>query len=237
MHPENLPVLVMTRPEPQSLVFVEAVKSHLGYDIPTLLAPLISIEPTHTLLDLPEDWEAIFTSANGVRFAPDGQGRRAYCVGESTAQAARRKGYDAVSADGNAQDLLDMLAAFPRGTPLVHLCGEATVGHVVERLTAKEVSAKRLVLYRQVPQDLNDTAHALITGERQTLVALFSPMAARIFASQFPTPPDRSSFCCLSPAVRAELGDWDVKSIIAKAPNRDEMLASICQFYSRFPLP
>ena len=66
----------------------------------------------------------VFTSANAVRAfaaADDNRQVRAYCVGAATAQAATAAGYRSVSADGDSDDLLELVTAHHSSVDLPYL--------------------------------------------------------------------------------------------------------------------
>lgn len=93
--------------------------------------------------------DAIFTSQAAVRFAPKGYGRTAWCVGDATANAAFVHGYNAKSASGNAQDLVQLiLTERPKGTVL-HLRGEKTHVNVIKLLKQGGLHADEAIVYKK----------------------------------------------------------------------------------------
>ncbi len=181
------PAFLLTRPEPQGSAFADLLRARLGPDLRILSSPLLM--PQILPPDLPGGDFAgvIFTSQAGVAAARGLRGlpRRAWCVGERTAAAARDAGFDAVSAKGAADDLVALLLAKPPQGRLLHLRGRDSRGQVAARLTAAGLETAEAVVYAQIEQPLSPDAGALIRGDDPVIAPLFSPRTARIFARQW----------------------------------------------------
>lgn len=169
------PILLMTRPADAARAFVARLEARFR-PVDWLHAPAFALAATGATV--PEG-EAIFTSAYGVAFAPDGQGRRAWCVGAATAHAARGRGWEAVSADGDAEALLALLLSKRPSGPLWHLAGQERRGAVAERLEAAGLAAGTVTLYRQVPQPPTESLLAAMAGSRPLVAPVFSPRSVR----------------------------------------------------------
>jgi uroporphyrinogen-III synthase len=183
-----VPVLI-TRPLVEAQAFRASLAVRLGERVCALVTPLMAVE--YLLPDLPAGPFAavIFTSASAVAGAVRLQAelpRCAFCVGAATAERARAAGFSAVSADGDADALVEMVrAASPVGR-LLYLRGKDTRGEVAERLNSAGIETESLVVYRQTPQPLAPEAQALLRSEGPVLVPLFSPASARLFAAALP---------------------------------------------------
>jgi uroporphyrinogen-III synthase len=130
----------------------------------------------------------IFTSATGVVAAKGlDLPKRAFCVGGQTAAQARAAGFDAVSADGDADALVAAILANPPPGRLLHLRGEETRGDVAERLTAAGLETVSLVVYRQEPRALTDEALDVMASQGTVIVPLFSPRTAALFHAAAPS--------------------------------------------------
>ena len=165
------PLLVMTRPEDAARAFVARLEARCG-PVEWLHAPAFVLAATGA--EVPAG-AAIFTSANGVAFAPEGHGQTAWCVGAATAAAATVRGWRAVSADGDAGALVALiLAERPKG-PLWHLAGEDRRGDVAARLSAAGLEAGTVTLYRQVPLAPTDALRRAFAGTRPLVAPVFSP--------------------------------------------------------------
>ncbi|MGJ8610052.1 MAG: uroporphyrinogen-III synthase [Octadecabacter sp.] len=173
------PVVLVTRPEVDARLFVERLTDVAG-QVETIISPAFTYE--RRAVDVPAFDVAIFTSKSAVTFAPLGNGRRAYCVGNATAGAAQNAGYDAISADGSADDLISLiLRQKPRGV-LSHLRGEISRGDVSARLQAAGLVCVDAVLYRKVWLQPAQGIADLDFIDRSVIVPLFSAETVSILA-------------------------------------------------------
>ena len=194
-----------------------------------ILSPMLSI--VETGLDpsaLTGIRHIVFTSANGVR--PLGSaGLTAWCVGPSTAEAARKAGFDPViEGDGNADDLARLiLAARPEG-PLLHIANEAAAGELVAALKAGGLDARFTAPYRTDPATslAPETAAALASGG-PVIILLHSAKAAAALAALHPNL-NHAALAAISAAAAAPLkegaglGTW-----IAERPNEDSLMDAV----------
>jgi uroporphyrinogen-III synthase len=207
--------ILLIRPYEQSIVFAAEFLAETGSDVAIIPSPVLTIEPVLPLPDPEGAFALVFTSANAVRvFAQGGKGRgmRAYCVGASTANAAWRAGFRAISADGDVSELLEMLTAN-------HMEGDAPY---------LDIPVRARMVYRQVEQPLSDKARRVIAS-REVIVPLFSANSAEIFARQVSAlPKNRIHFVCMSRAVAAALTGFAEDDIhFAAHPSRDGMIKAI----------
>ena len=217
----------MTRPEAANRSFVAALPDRVTARVTVIETPLLRIEPTGTKADLGPDDAAIFTSSNGVRFAPDGAGRAAFCVGPATTHAAKDRGWAAVEAGDTAQAMTRYLTANPSKQRLFHLSGTHTIGDVAGHLQQAGIDAHRVTLYDQVTCDLTATARDALAGEQPALIPLFSPRTAR---QLFDQTPDLSNVVLL--ALSTAIADCAPKAlrddvIVSAAPNASAMVEAI----------
>ena len=174
-----------------------------------------------------EDATAIFTSSNGVRFAPPSLGRRAYCVGERTTAAAQKAGWDSVCAGQNAQELIKYISDLSPTGELYHLCGVHLRGGVVDALVEIGLKAQRVVLYDQVLLPLPPAALAALKSETLTIVPLFSPRAAAHFAALSPVNA-KITIVALSDAVALAVQNISIfEKVVAAEPTAKSMLIAI----------
>ena len=204
-----------------------------------MIAPLLDIAPVGGALDLDGAQGLLFTSANGVeQFAarsPE-RGLPAFCVGAMTAEAARRAGFSARSADGDVAALaaLAIAAHRPGGGPFVHVRGRHAAGDLTGRLKAAGVPARAAEIYAQVPRPLAPEAAALLAAGGVRAVALFSPRSARLFAAAVRDggmgPRGRSRRCrSAPPSTRRSTGSGFGARIVAEAPTREGMIAALAR--------
>ena len=183
-HPQIAPILLLTRPEAGARRFM----AQLDLPVQTLIAPLLRID----LLQL-EPVEVghsaiILTSENGALAAGRiaGLPRRAYCVGERTAGAAREAGFAPVCANGDARSLVALILSLHETGPLLHIRGEHVRGEVAGRLNAAGVVTQELVGYRQQSLPLSPQAVEVLAGNRPVILPLFSPRTVTILAVHGP---------------------------------------------------
>ncbi len=226
--------LLLTRPAAQSRAFAKDIAARFP-DTRTIISPLIGITFDGTLPDLSGFDALVFTSANGVRAFRAAGGETtlpAFCVGPHTTAEARAAGLEARSADGDVIATSRLLYdSLPEGARVLHICGE----HVAGTLAPEGITVQRAPLYRQPALPLTVGAQAALSEGAVDAVLLFSPRSAEILGTALQQNPHwpRESLrpLCLSPNVAGKLQNTGLPAaMIAKAPNRDEMLALIGEF-------
>lgn len=176
--------LLMTRAKDASDRFVDALPPDLHPRI--VRSPLIGIVPVASGLDISGAKGIIFTSGNGVETASALTSRRdlpCFCVGQATTAKACATGWLAECAGRNADELVSALIARPPQAPLVHLRGVHARGGIADRLTAAGIETHAQAIYDQPLLPLSGAAIAALAGSDPVVVPLFSPRAARHFAS------------------------------------------------------
>ena len=203
-------VLLLTRPAAQSARFLAQCEEALGSPFEAVIAPVIEIVPRGEQIDLLPFAGVVFTSENAVAALgqnADARGMRAWCVGRRTADAAAKSGFDTVSADGAAENLIALLLREPPAGTLVHLCGAHVASDVAGRLTAGGVPTEARVVYDQVPQGLPEAVRRLLEGaDRPVVLPLFSPRTARLLRNEVPDPSPLLRPLALSAQVAAAWG-------------------------------
>lgn len=170
------PTILLTRPRAASEQFATQIRARRPA-VEIVIAPVIEIEPVGALVD-PSPWPTVvFTSANGVARAPNGDGTLAYCVGDTTAACARDAGYTAVSADGTADDLIQRLLQDAPATPVLHIRG-AHGASLADALTARGLETREQVTYRQVDRELSTADLSRIASAKHAIAPVFSPRSA-----------------------------------------------------------
>ena len=223
--PEPLPTVLLTRPQDAAQAFSEDLR-RAGVQADVLIFPVVTIEHLKPEPDFNRYSGAIFTSANGVT-SVEGQNLTAWCVGPSTAQAARNRGWRAISADGDAQALVRrILADVPEG-PLLHVRGERTRGDIAAQLTQSGFPADEFIAYRQIFQPLSEQARELLSREKPVILPLFSPLSARQVAKEAPF---RAP--CLVAAISQAVADESAplnpeKLFVAAKPNAASMIEAV----------
>jgi uroporphyrinogen-III synthase len=183
------PVLIMTRPAPQAAAFADAVMARWAGELRVIQSPLLVIQPVPIGQDLTTISGLILTSGHGVAAAVAAalpRGLPAYCVGEQTAQAAAKAGFDAITGPGDAARLVDKIIGRRPAGILAHVRGRHTRGDVSARLVAAGIACVDVIAYDQTAQPLSAEALAALHGADPVILPLFSPRTATILAEQGP---------------------------------------------------
>lgn len=178
--PDERPVILLTRPKRQSERFADLCKQALGVEQQILQSPLLKIEVLAMPVLDARYRGLIFTSENGVLAyskSNTGANMPAYCVGARTAKAARKLGLDARSANGSADDLIQMIQMIQDHGPLLHIRGEHARGNISERLGA---AVSEMVGYRQTALPLSEAATEVLAGQKMVILPVFSPRTAQL---------------------------------------------------------
>lgn len=196
-----------------------------------VIAPVVEIRGLPGAPGLDGFAGTIFTSENGVAaLGGEGRGRRAWCVGERTAAAAREAGFDAVAAGGDAGALVAAVIASGERGPFLHARGRETRGEVAERLRAAGIDCEETVVYEQVSLPLSPEAQALLKRDAPVLVPLFSPMSATRLAAALAGIALRAPLlvAAMSPAVaEAWTGPAPLRLAVARKPDAPAMLDAL----------
>lgn len=185
---------LVTRPQPEA----DALAADLAaMGIPALVSPALTIKPVAPTI--PESRREgpidgiIFTSRNGVRFgaglAP-GHQTPVFAVGEATADAARKAGFDDVRvARGDAPSVAALIRQTwpadrrlgPKGSPhLVHPTGAVRAIDFDAELARSRIRVSSVTTYEAVPADsLSAQAYGALSDGTLAGVIVFSPRTAR----------------------------------------------------------
>lgn len=229
-----LPILV-TRPEPQGQRFARALVERFGEFVQPMLCPLIM--PAYFSPPLPKGpfGALILTSETASiaagRLAQAGADvpKLAFCVGDRTAKVAEQHGFKAISAQGDATALIDLVVRHPEAGPFLHLRGRDSRGDVVGHLRAAKLFAADAVVYEQQEQPLSEKVWDVLREEGPVLVPLFSPRTAELFVNQINGRSFSSSLVCvtISSAVAEMLVDLPCRVEIAKEPTQDSVMNAL----------
>ncbi|MEE4187524.1 MAG: uroporphyrinogen-III synthase [Roseobacter sp.] len=219
--------MILTRPDAANSAFMGDFPKPLAAQLTFIESPLLRVVPLQTQAVMAQDAAAVFTSVNGVRFAPQSMGRKAYCVGVRTTQAATAAGWEAICAGRNAEELVASLLKMRPDHALLHLSGAHTRGQVSERLTQAGLKARRMPLYDQVLLPLSVKAERALESQSPVIVPLFSPRTAAHFAAVAPDNP-LLRVVGMSAAVTAEIGNMARFEVLtADEPTSDSVIDCI----------
>ena len=225
-------VLLVLRPEPQASDMVAALATR---GVPALAEPMLTIEPATDPAGRiraadPGVEALILTSRQSVAILKGAQGLDritrlpVIAVGGGTAHDARAIGFtDVRSADGNADDLVDLVArtGFQR---LVHAGGRDKAGDIAGRLAELGVAVAEVELYRAEPRQTlaPDVTAAFAEGRIDGLIVA-SKRSAQAFvdlmdAMGWTERLSRLGAAALSEAAAAPLGGRVSELIVAEEP-------------------
>lgn len=179
--------VILTRPLLQAQRFGAELRAEFGDRIDVIVSPLLRTTPMvisdqQVVMDSTRD--VIFTSESGVEgFAvlADANGRRAFCVGDRTADAARAAGFEALSASGNSVDLLALVSE-EGGGEMIYARGTHVARDLKGDLAALGIPVSEVIVYDQEPQSLSDAALKALSGVQRVIFPVFSPRTARVLS-------------------------------------------------------
>lgn len=179
--PEN-PIVLLTRPATDSERFAKLLEESAK----VLISPVFEVRQIGVDVN-PDDYGAfVFSSQNAIRSianTKDLKGRKAYTVGDRTADIAKTFGMDAVSAGGNADDLVTAIIDAAPTEKVLHLRGSHTRGSIRERLNIAGIETDSAVVYEQVPKPLSAEATRVLAGQHTVLVPVFSPRSSELLSA------------------------------------------------------
>lgn len=176
----------LTRPQRDSERMEVALAEH-GID--SVIAPVMEIASLDVKLDGAPPDALILTSrraAKALDAAPTAwRTLPVYCVGNATAQAAKRYHFNhTMSGEGSALDLLPLIAERQgNGDRLLHLSGDAVKIDLTPLLASRGITLERLVVYEshRVAALPPAFTHALHVGALKGVV-FYSPRSVRFAA-------------------------------------------------------
>jgi uroporphyrinogen-III synthase len=213
------PVLILTRPEPQSRAFLAEVEDRLGQPVTAIITPILRIQGADQRPDLDGFKTLILTSGNGVQQVADMlAGREVATVGQQTALLAERAGAHATCLGNTVEDFLNRASSLR--SPALHIRGEHSRGDLAQRLTASGVATDECIAYRQIEEPISEEARRALTSGN-AVVPVFSPRSARLLCAYECDPTTR--VLAISQATAEE---WSAPGLIdvADQPNRQAML-------------
>lgn len=219
MHRQSRPIVLLTRPKAQSERFAMQIDPESAQIV---IAPVMEIIPVQG--DFPTcDGELVVTSENALRTMPatyQQPGRRVWCVGNRTARVATDMGLDAISADGDVNDLYNLLMRRENPQPLLHLTGE----HQASPRLRHVPGLTQIISYHQAALPPDPVVTEYMRGEVPLIVPLFSPRSARLFWKAYPAHQAEVHVVAISAAVAEACTECSAtKIVIAARPDGDNM--------------
>ncbi len=227
----NIPVII-TRAEPGASQTGPRVDA-LGFKPIVSPALTLQMDPEITLPSVEDFSGVIFTSANGAKFfaeLEDDRSLPAWCVGPSTAAAARDVGFTEVhESTGNAVRLAALIASTiaPPEKPMLHIANAAAKGDLQRELKMRRYRVKFVPLYRAgVAPTLDPVIGKMLKDKVKAIVLVHSAKGANAFVTLTEGLPLSSlilvaiSTPAAAPLIEAGLSD----AHIATAPNERALL-------------
>ncbi len=185
----------------------------------------------------------LITSANGVRALCRRSHRfevPVYCVGDSSAYAARQAGFETVvSANGDVSELANLVvsALRPEGGALLHPAASKLAGDLGGILAGKGFDYRREILYEAKAKECLkiDVLNQLNLNKINEL-SFFSPRSSKIFVrllkhQKIEGKLEGCRAFCLSVAVAKHLDEIEgLEIIISDQPTRQSINALIASF-------
>lgn len=196
-----LPTLLLTRPQSSAQAFANSLSADALAAVELMIAPVMEISSTGAQVNLDGVRGVIFTSANGVLYAPDGQDRVAFCVGAQTTQTAKERGWRAQQLGDTARQLVDQLLVMRPDAPIIHLGGIHTRGDIAQNLTAAGIETRHIALYSQTLSKLEAKALNALRGP--CIIPVFSPRSAEQLVREAGGQLDQAHIVALSESVAA----------------------------------
>ncbi|MEZ7812505.1 MAG: uroporphyrinogen-III synthase [Paracoccaceae bacterium] len=231
------PIFVVTRPNPQAERFGADLAARFGQGAEVIFSPLIA--PRFFPVKWPkQSFEGVvFTSQTGVQAFEQIAARarlskspQAWCVGDQTAEAAERLGFESHSAGGDGQDLVDLILRKRGRAPLIHLRGADQRGSLAQTLCNCGTKTTALVIYAQEPQPFSEAACIAFLGKGRVFLPLFSPRSAKIAVQEYLKLQDPGPVvvAALSLAVALECGAFGAARLqMAARPDVQSLLDTL----------
>ena len=238
--------ILVTRPQPDNETTGASLRAR-GFDV--LLAPMLRFEPMALLEDEDADYAAIIvTSANALRaIEPQLPGHRwlklpLLAVGDRTAAAARRAGFSKIiSAEGDSQDLRELILAKARGKkrefgrgPLLYLAGADLSRDLAGELGEHGLTVVTRTTYRMVASsDLPPEALEAIAANQVQAVLHYSARSARVFVDAVRAAGVEISAlavpqCCISANVATVLREAGASRVaLASSPDENSLFVAV----------
>ena len=233
MVPQSHPPILITRPQPQASRFARQLR-RLNWTGKVLVSPLL--EPVFLIPTLPNlPFHAVILTSEAAALAARnlaGLPKLAFCVGDRTAQVARRAGFTAQSAKGDASDLLAVILKAGAPGPFLYLHGRETAETLVQDLNAAGTETHSLVVYAQNPRPLGAHALHLIRQPGPVILPILSPRSASLLAAAWQAAGSKATphVAALSQAIATAAAPLHPESMtIAERPDGDSLLVALSQ--------
>ena len=236
--------VLVTRPHPDDEATAAALRAK-GFEV--MLAPMLRFEPVAFHDDQDARYGAVIvTSANALRgIAPHLEGSRLlklplFAVGEHTASAAHRAGFDnVIPANGDAASLRDSVLAsvkakeLRKASPMLYLAGADLARDLAGELGERGFTVVTHTTYRMIPvSSLPREACDAFAASGIEAVLHYSRRSARAFLDAARAGGVEISAlaipqCCISAAVASVVRDAGAAQVMAAASSNENALFEV----------
>jgi uroporphyrinogen-III synthase len=149
-----------------------------------------------------------------------------FCVGSITKRVALERGFNISQTFECAEQLVAFFRnSAPDNTNILYPRAETVSCDIPTRLSAMGHQITDTILYRQTFLPLSDEAIKLIESSPTLVPILSREIAKRFLAAIIALKPRDLSLVCISPAVAAIFGDYNVKT--TQKPTRAALIEQI----------
>jgi uroporphyrinogen-III synthase len=236
--------VLVTRPHPDDEATAAALRAK-GFEV--MLAPMLRFEPVAFHDDEDARYGAVIvTSANALRgIAPHLEGSRLlklplFAVGEHTASAAHRAGFDnVIPANGDAAGLRDSVLAsvkakeLKKASPMLYLAGADLARDLAGELGERGFTVVTHTTYRMIPvSSLPREACEAFAASGIEAVLHYSRRSARAFLEAARAGGVEISAlaipqCCISATVASVVRDAGATQVMAAASSNENALFEV----------
>jgi uroporphyrinogen-III synthase len=226
----HAPQLLLTRPKAQSQRFARSLRAAFAERLHIMIAPLMQTAFISPAIATANPTGLIFSSETGVAAYQNLAMRPVapvWCIGERTAEAARKAGLETVLVAKDARELILRMTGLQPDGPLLHLRGEHSHGSIATSLTDAGIPATSAVVYAQHAIPLAPRALRLLAHHPRVVVPLFSARSAALFCAAAPIGAPLYTVALSQAVADAVPADRRAAQRIAPYPDADGMLQAV----------
>lgn len=228
--------VLITRPEPSATQLCEVLKKR-GYE--TLSSPSLIYETRQIgISDLSSYDALVFTSAQAIHSLFDQDhshhfdlNKPVFTVGKNTDRTAHSYNFlNTHCADGNAQDLINLITQYPYKN-ILYLCGAHISTDIRTPLKSQNISVTEAIIYEALlTNDFSEDTRTALSNDQIDVVLFFSKRSAEIFMNLITKNGYEQQLAtikclCISDSVLEYVRNYTWKDTYsAKAPNQDSMI-------------
>lgn len=242
---EDAPTILVTRPEPGASATAEKLRE-AGFN--TIVVPFTQMVAMPAAENPDRFHDAtiiIVTSANALRYLSRDIAVKltelpVLTVGDATKQEALRQGFkDVRSADGNAQDLADLIRReVSQKDHVVYLCGAVRTTDIEDELNRLEFDFSVVETYKTVKiSQLTYKINTLFSENKIDAVCFYSSVSAKLYAEVAETGKNEPKLLKIIPFCISERAKTCLPSalldgaFVCEKPRDDAMIDLLIKHY------